>query len=131
LQYFNYAYTAAPSSADEYAKSISTISHYDGDDTYIGKYVFDTTNPLLTEIEVQDASDTPNGSFELVYDTDGRIASFSSFNSSGTKLWDYQFGYDYYGNRVTETLQDKEDQPDVADFFSVESFFVDLNRYFP
>lgn len=130
LQSFVYVYDEpSVSSADEYAKGVSHILHYDGDGQLVGTYTFSYSDPILT-ISVTDSSANYTGKFEIAYDVDNNIASFTSFNKDGGKEWDYQFDYEG-NNRISQAINDENNLPDEGDFFSVESMFVDLNRFFP
>lgn len=128
LQKFVYAYSAPPGSAKEYAKGISTITHYDGDNVLVGTYTFSYSDPILT-INVTDSSTVYTGRFELTYDGD-KNASFNSYDKDGNTVWNYQFRYEG-DSRVSEAVHDENNLPDAGDFFSVESLFVDLGRFFP
>jgi len=128
LQKFVYSYGAV-SSADEYAKGISSISHTDGNGALVGTYTFTFADPDLT-ISVTDSASAYTGKFVLSYDGSGNAVSFVSYDKNGSSLWNYRFGYEG-GTRVSEAVNDSNNHPDAGDFFSVESFFVDLGRFFP
>jgi len=133
LQRFEYEYTGVITNPKDFAKNVSIINHYDGDGTFVGSYAFSYTDPVLT-ITVKDGSGTLTGRFELTYDTDGNTTSVKSYDASNNQVWDHQFDYAEYGSkvlRISETLLDENNHPEVADAFSVESFFEDLKRFLP
>jgi len=58
------------------------------------------------------------------------MTSFRSYDEDDNAVWDYQFRYEG-DSRVSEAVHDENNLPDAGDFFSVESLFVDLGRFFP
>ena len=139
LQRFVYEYSVTPAVSEEYARSIQTIHHYDGDNSYIGYYSFsyDEAGKKIT-IAVWDAKGTidtsddwENGSFILQYDDDGHTASLGSYDSSGNRVWTFEYSYDDLGNRIGENRYNADNLPEVATSLDVESLFEDLRRFLP
>ncbi len=133
LQKFEYSYSGNIDSINlkDFAKSVNTISQYDGDGSPVGSYVFSYNDIDTITITVMDAENTPNGYFSLLYDGNDNAVSFTSFNREGAQVWSYKYGYDDLQNRISETRLNANDIPEVAYTFDVESIFEDLRRFLP
>lgn len=134
LQKFVYTYIGDENLIDKakLGESIASIEHYDGDLNLIGTYIFsfDINLKKLT-INVIDPENNNNGIFILQYDENGNTSSFSSYSSAGEQIWNYSYNYDEYNNRVSETVQDANNLPKLADGFNIETLFEDIKRFLP
>lgn len=132
LQRFEYHYESTPASAGEYAKSISNIEHYDGDDHYIGKYVF-SYDSGKDEISIiaRDTDDAKTGSFLLAYGSNGLISTLAGYDALDKKLWSWGYNYNDLDMRIGETRFDEDGLPEAVFSLDVESLFEDLSYFLP
>ncbi|OQY33525.1 MAG: hypothetical protein B6241_07520 [Spirochaetaceae bacterium 4572_59] len=132
LQKFVYVYRPTSTPFDEYAKNISIIEHYDGNDVYIGKYIF-TYDNMKKEISiiVRDALNEKTGSFLLAYGSNDLISTLESYNASDSKLWSWGYSYDDMNNRIGETRLDEDGFPEANFSLNVESLFEELSNFLP
>jgi hypothetical protein len=87
--------------------TIATVENFDGQDRFIGAYVFDHSagaasltinaykdngdylfNPATDEVNA-----TYNGKFTIGYNAAGQALSFTSYNSKGGAVWQYSYDY--------------------------------------
>ena len=87
--------------------TVATVENYDGQDRFIGAYVFDHSAGAtsLTINAYKDNGDykfdpatdevkaTYNGKFTIGYNTTGQALSFTSYNSKGGAVWQYSYTY--------------------------------------
>ncbi len=134
LQKFVYTYTSDTSeiSIENFSSSISTITHYDGDDKLVGTYVFtyDSEDNQIT-IDTLDPDGIDTGEIVILFNDDGNTTSLKSYSACGEKVWDYSYSYDEYQNRVSELNFNEDDVPEVISSFDIETLFDDIKRYLP